>query len=44
VVLVDGRLSDVRWAGSVRSDPATTFSNAVTKSLVAHFADLIAAP
>jgi hypothetical protein len=44
VVLVDGRLSDVRWAGSVRSDPATTFSSAVTKSLVAHFADLIAAP
>jgi hypothetical protein len=44
VVFVDGRLGDVRWAGNVRSDPATAFSPEVTKTLVTHFADLIAAP
>jgi hypothetical protein len=44
VVLVDGRLGDVRWAGNVRGDPAKAFSSAVTKNLATHFADLIAAP
>ena len=44
VALLDGRLGDVRWVGNVKSDPATTMSGAVLKSLAARFADLIAAP
>ena len=44
VALVDGRLSDVRWIGTVRGDPAATFSPAVLTSLAAHVADLIVAP
>lgn len=44
VVLLDARLSDVRWIGTVRSDTASTLSRGVLTSLAAHFADLIAAP
>ncbi len=44
VALLDGRLGDVRWVGNAKSDPAASFTPAVTKSLAAHFADLIAAP
>jgi hypothetical protein len=44
LALVDGRLSEVRWMGEVRSVPATTFSRDILTSLVAHTADLIAAP
>ena len=44
VMLLDGRLSDVRWVGTVRSDPARTLSPAVLTSLATHFADLISAP
>ena len=44
VALLDGRLSDVRWIGSVRSDPAPTLSRAVLTSLAAHVADLVASP
>jgi hypothetical protein len=44
VAMLDGRLGDVRWIGSVRSDPADKLSRAVLSSLAAHFADLITAP
>ena len=44
VVLLDGRLGDVRWVGTVRSDTSSTLSRAVLTSLAAHFADLIATP
>ena len=44
VALLDGRLSDVRWIGTVKSDPAPAYSKAVLKTLAAHFADLFTAP
>ena len=44
VALLDGRLGDVRWIGSVRSDPAPALSRAVLTSLAAHFADLVTTP
>lgn len=44
VVLIDGRLADVRWVGTVRSDPDKTLSRAMLTSLATHFADLITAP
>jgi hypothetical protein len=44
VALLDGRLGDVRWIGTVRSDPSNTLSRAVLSSLAAHFADLITSP
>ena len=44
VALLDGRLGDVRWIGSVRSDPSDKLSRAVLASLSAHLADLITAP
>jgi hypothetical protein len=44
LALVDGRLSEVRWMGDVSSAPAATFSRDLLTSLVAHTADLIAAP
>lgn len=44
VALLDGRLGDVRWVGTVHSDPADSLSRAVLTSVAAHFADLITAP
>jgi hypothetical protein len=44
VALLDGRLGDVRWIGTIRSDPSNTLSPAVLSSLAAHFADLITSP
>ena len=44
VALLDGRLGDVRWVGSVRSEPSTTLSRAVLTSVATHLADLITAP
>ncbi len=44
VALVDARLSEIRWIGDVRSDPASTFSRELLTSLAAHTADLFAAP
>jgi hypothetical protein len=44
LALVDGRMSEVRWLGDVRSDPAPTFSRELLTSLAARTADLIAAP
>lgn len=44
VALVDARLTEIRWIGDVRSDPSSTFSRGLLTSLVAHTADLIAAP
>jgi hypothetical protein len=43
VVVVDARMGDLRWAGDVRSDPASSFSRALLSSLAAHLADLITA-
>jgi hypothetical protein len=44
LALLDGRLSEVRWVGEVRSAPSATLSPAVLTSLAAHLGDLIAAP
>jgi hypothetical protein len=44
LALLDGRLSEVRWVGEVRSAPAATLTPAVLTSLAAHLGDLIAAP
>lgn len=44
VALLDGRLSDVRWIGTVRGDPSPTLTRATLTSVAAHLADLIAAP
>ena len=44
LVLLDGRISEVRWVGDVRSDPSATLSPAVLSSLATHLGDLIAAP
>ena len=44
VAMLDARLSDVRWIGTVRSEPSPTLSRAVLTSVAARFADLITAP
>lgn len=44
LALLDGRLGDVRWIGTVRSEAADSLSRAVVTSLAAHVADLITAP
>lgn len=44
VALVDGRTSEIRWIGDVRGAPQASFSRDVLRSLVAHTADLFAAP
>lgn len=44
IAVVDGRLAELRWIGTVRSDPAVAFSPGVLESLAVHLADLIAAP
>jgi hypothetical protein len=44
LVMIDSRLAQVRWAGEVRSDPASTFSPALAASVAARFADLVAEP
>lgn len=44
IALVDARLTEIRWIGEVRSDPSFAFSRELLTSLVAHTADLIAAP
>ena len=44
LAVIDGRLGEMRWSGTVRSDPAPLYSRAVLTSLAAHVADLITAP
>jgi hypothetical protein len=44
LALVDGRTTEIRWIGDVRSTPQANFSREVITSLVAHTADLFAAP
>jgi len=44
LALLDGRLSEVRWIGEVRSTPSATLSPAVLSSLASRLGDLIAAP
>jgi hypothetical protein len=44
VALLDGRLGDVRWIGSVRSEPFDKPSPAMLTSLASHLADLITSP
>lgn len=44
VVLLDGRMGDVRWVGTIRSDPAPKLTRAVLTNLATHFADLVTAP
>ena len=44
LVLIDARRSDVRWIGKVVGDTSATMSPAVTASVAAKVADLVAAP
>jgi hypothetical protein len=44
LVMIDSRLAQLRWAGEVRSDPATAFSPALAASVARRLADLVAEP
>ena len=44
VALLDGRLGDVRWIGSIRSEPFDKPSPAMLTNLASHLADLITSP
>jgi hypothetical protein len=44
IALVDGRIGEVRWIGTVKSDPADSLSPALLTNLSSHLADLITAP
>ncbi|NUO37507.1 MAG: hypothetical protein HOQ19_08620 [Gemmatimonadaceae bacterium] len=44
LALVDGRTTEIRWIGDVRGTPQASFSRELVTSLVAHTADLFAAP
>jgi hypothetical protein len=44
LAVVDGRTTEIRWLGDVRSDPTSDFSRELLTSLAARTADLIAAP
>jgi hypothetical protein len=44
LALVDGRTTEIRWIGDVRGTPQASFSRELLTSLVAHTADLFAAP
>ena len=44
LALVDGRTTEIRWIGDVRGTPQAGFSRELVTSLVAHTADLFAAP
>jgi hypothetical protein len=44
LALVDGRTAEIRWIGDVRGTPQASFSRELVTSLVAHTADLFAAP
>ena len=44
IVMIDSRMALIRWVGEVVSDPARTFSPALTASAASHFADLVLAP
>lgn len=44
LALVDGRTTEIRWIGDVRGTPQAGFSRELITSLVAHTADLFAAP
>lgn len=43
VVLLDGRLGEVRWIGDVRGEPSSTFSRELLIDVASKFADLITA-
>jgi hypothetical protein len=44
LVLVDARLSEIRWLGEVRSEPSTSPSKPVEATLAQRLGDLVAAP
>lgn len=44
VVLVDARMSNVRWIGEIPSDTAAAFGPAITASIGARLANAVAAP
>lgn len=44
VVLVDARMSNVRWLGEISSDTTATFGPAITASIGAKLADVVATP
>jgi hypothetical protein len=44
LAVVDGRTTEIRWLGDIRSEPTSNFSRELLTSLVARTADLITAP
>lgn len=44
LVLVDARLSNVRWLGDISSDTVASFGPAITASIAAKLANVVAAP
>lgn len=44
LVLIDGRTSEIQWAGEAYGDPAAAYGPAVTASVASHVADLITPP
>jgi hypothetical protein len=44
VVLIDARLSNVRWMGEISSDPAATFGPSITASIASKLATVVAIP
>jgi hypothetical protein len=42
IVLLDARLSNVRWIGDITSDPSPTFGSAITASIAAKLAAAVA--
>ncbi len=44
LVLVDARMSNVRWMGEINSDTATTYGPVITASIGAKLAAVVAAP
>jgi hypothetical protein len=43
LVLLDARMSNVRWIGEIRSDPAKTFGPRVTATIASKLADVMSA-
>lgn len=41
LVLIDARLANVKWIGTVRTDPAAAFTPAIAAQLASRFADLV---
>ena len=44
VLMIDARMTHIKWVGEVQSAPMKAFSPALTASVASHFADLVVAP